>query len=196
MWLANSIVHISTPLFLKVAPEEFYATVQRVNSIVQKQVPLGFKCFLLGCFCCCCTAGLSLGPAVILNKRVCVCVRCACACMLCLYDWEILLSNVEIISWCTAAHYWWQRVEVRFSVYRSCLFVCDREADKCVHVPADHPMHCPAVLWCVWMRTWHHNSKCRLFLLHMQTRYLVEKVLEQENLRLYNRVSALNVIFV
>ena len=69
-------------LTLKVAPEEFYATIQRVNSIVQKQVPLGFKCFLLGCFCCCCTAGLSLGPAMILNKRVSAVCLSVCLCVL------------------------------------------------------------------------------------------------------------------
>ena len=54
----------------KVAREEFGVTIHRVNALVQKSVPLAFKCLFVGCLCCCCTAGLSLGPAVILNKRV------------------------------------------------------------------------------------------------------------------------------
>lgn len=52
----------------RVAPEEFQATIGHVNGILQKQVPLSLKCLLFGCFCCCCTAGLSLGPSIVLNR--------------------------------------------------------------------------------------------------------------------------------
>ena len=54
----------------QVAPEEFQSTIGRVNEILQKQIPLGLKCLLVGCFCCCCTAGLSLGPPIVLNRTV------------------------------------------------------------------------------------------------------------------------------
>lgn len=52
----------------KVAPEEFQATVHYVNILLVKSIPFSVKYLLLGCLCCCCTLGLSLGPVFILNK--------------------------------------------------------------------------------------------------------------------------------
>ncbi|XP_039265177.1 cysteine-rich hydrophobic domain-containing protein 2-like [Styela clava] len=53
----------------RIAPEEFRATVNRINSILKKMVPLNFKWLIIGCLCCCCTLGCSVCPVVFLNKR-------------------------------------------------------------------------------------------------------------------------------
>ncbi|KAM8965371.1 cysteine-rich hydrophobic domain-containing protein 1 isoform 2-T2 [Sarcophilus harrisii] len=53
----------------KVAPEEFKTSVGRVNSCLQKNLPVSVKWLLCGCLCCCCTLGCSLWPVVCLNKR-------------------------------------------------------------------------------------------------------------------------------
>jgi hypothetical protein len=44
-------------LLARVAPEEFKGTVEKVNSILGKALPLQMKWVLFGCFCCCCTLG-------------------------------------------------------------------------------------------------------------------------------------------
>ena len=54
----------------KVAPEEFHETLQRVNSVLKKTLPLNVKWLFCGCICCCCTLGCSLWPVVCLSKRV------------------------------------------------------------------------------------------------------------------------------
>ncbi|XP_003390184.1 PREDICTED: cysteine-rich hydrophobic domain-containing protein 2-like [Amphimedon queenslandica] len=53
----------------KVAPEEFHATLERINSILYKSIPFNLKCLICGCLCCCCTLGISLGPVLYLSKR-------------------------------------------------------------------------------------------------------------------------------
>ncbi|XP_074134444.1 cysteine-rich hydrophobic domain-containing protein 1 isoform X6 [Sminthopsis crassicaudata] len=53
----------------KVAPEEFKTSIGRVNSCLQKNLPVSVKWLLCGCLCCCCTLGCSLWPVVCLNKR-------------------------------------------------------------------------------------------------------------------------------
>ncbi|PAA72168.1 hypothetical protein BOX15_Mlig011730g1 [Macrostomum lignano] len=53
----------------RVAPEEFKQTVERINAILRKTMPLNLKWYICGCFCCCCTLGCSLWPVVCLNKR-------------------------------------------------------------------------------------------------------------------------------
>lgn len=53
----------------QIAPEEFNATVWRINQILSKMVTLNFKWLLFGCLCCCCTLGCSVWPVVCLNKR-------------------------------------------------------------------------------------------------------------------------------
>nr|CAG4638109.1 EOG090X0FHK [Chydorus sphaericus] len=53
----------------KVAPEEFSETLQRVNSVLRKTLPVNVKWLFCGCICCCCTLGCSLWPVVCLSKR-------------------------------------------------------------------------------------------------------------------------------
>lgn len=50
--------------------EEYQSTINGVNAILLKSVPLNLKFLLCGCLCCVCTLGMSLGPVFYLNKRV------------------------------------------------------------------------------------------------------------------------------
>ncbi|XP_058882659.1 cysteine-rich hydrophobic domain-containing protein 2-like isoform X2 [Acipenser ruthenus] len=52
----------------KVAPEEFKASINRVNSCL-KNLPVNVRWLLCGCLCCCCTLGCSIWPVVCLAKR-------------------------------------------------------------------------------------------------------------------------------
>uniref|UniRef100_A0A8C6P0Y2 Cysteine rich hydrophobic domain 2 n=1 Tax=Nothobranchius furzeri TaxID=105023 RepID=A0A8C6P0Y2_NOTFU len=54
----------------KVAPEEFKASINRVNSCLRKTLPVNVRWLLCGCLCCCCTLGFSLWPVICLSKRV------------------------------------------------------------------------------------------------------------------------------
>ncbi|XP_040356788.1 cysteine-rich hydrophobic domain-containing protein 2-like [Ixodes scapularis] len=56
-------------LSAKVAPEEFKATIVRINSVLRKTLPVNVKWLFCGCLCCCCTLGCSLWPVVCLSKR-------------------------------------------------------------------------------------------------------------------------------
>ncbi|XP_040073231.1 cysteine-rich hydrophobic domain-containing protein 2-like [Ixodes scapularis] len=56
-------------LSAKVAPEEFKATMVRINSVLRKTLPVNVKWLFCGCLCCCCTLGCSLWPVVCLSKR-------------------------------------------------------------------------------------------------------------------------------
>ncbi|XP_014298507.1 cysteine-rich hydrophobic domain-containing protein 2 [Microplitis demolitor] len=56
-------------LVSRVAPEEFKATVMRVNSVLKKTLPVNVKWLFCGCVCCCCTLGCSLWPVICLSKR-------------------------------------------------------------------------------------------------------------------------------
>ena len=56
--------------FLQVAPEEFKASINRVNSCLRKTLPVNVRWLLCGCLCCCCTLGFSLWPVICLSKRV------------------------------------------------------------------------------------------------------------------------------
>ncbi|ESO90679.1 hypothetical protein LOTGIDRAFT_217780, partial [Lottia gigantea] len=56
-------------LSAKVAPEEFKATMVRLNSVLKKSLPVNVKWLFCGCVCCCCTLGCSLWPVVCLSKR-------------------------------------------------------------------------------------------------------------------------------
>ncbi|XP_047222664.1 cysteine-rich hydrophobic domain-containing protein 2 isoform X2 [Girardinichthys multiradiatus] len=53
----------------KVAPEEFKASINRVNSCLRKTLPVNVRWLLCGCLCCCCTLGFSLWPVICLSKR-------------------------------------------------------------------------------------------------------------------------------
>lgn len=53
----------------RVAPEEFKATVMRINSVLKKTLPVNVKWLFCGCVCCCCTLGCSLWPVICLSKR-------------------------------------------------------------------------------------------------------------------------------
>ncbi|XP_060772749.1 cysteine-rich hydrophobic domain-containing protein 2 [Neoarius graeffei] len=53
----------------KVAPEEFKASISRVNGCLRKTLPVNVRWLLCGCLCCCCTLGLSLWPVICLSKR-------------------------------------------------------------------------------------------------------------------------------
>ncbi|GAB6023889.1 Cysteine-rich hydrophobic domain-containing protein 2 [Chamberlinius hualienensis] len=56
-------------LSAKVAPEEFKATISRINGVLKKTLPVNVKWLFCGCLCCCCTLGCSLWPVVCLSKR-------------------------------------------------------------------------------------------------------------------------------
>ncbi|KAL1131251.1 hypothetical protein AAG570_010869 [Ranatra chinensis] len=56
-------------LVSRVAPEEYKATVSRVNSVLKKTLPVNVKWLFCGCVCCCCTLGCSLWPVICLSKR-------------------------------------------------------------------------------------------------------------------------------
>uniref|UniRef100_A0A6M2DQ49 Golgin subfamily A member 7/ERF4 domain-containing protein n=1 Tax=Xenopsylla cheopis TaxID=163159 RepID=A0A6M2DQ49_XENCH len=56
-------------LVSRVAPEEFKATISRVNSVLKKTLPVNVKWLFCGCVCCCCTLGCSLWPVICLSKR-------------------------------------------------------------------------------------------------------------------------------
>ncbi|KAI3353269.1 hypothetical protein L3Q82_019805, partial [Scortum barcoo] len=53
----------------KVAPEEFKASINRVNSCLRKTLPVNVRWLFCGCLCCCCTLGFSLWPVICLSKR-------------------------------------------------------------------------------------------------------------------------------
>uniref|UniRef100_A0A8D2EWS1 Golgin subfamily A member 7/ERF4 domain-containing protein n=1 Tax=Theropithecus gelada TaxID=9565 RepID=A0A8D2EWS1_THEGE len=58
----------------KVAPEEFKASINRVNSCLKKNLPVNVRWLLCGCLCCCCTLGCSMWPLCLhwrLSKRKC-----------------------------------------------------------------------------------------------------------------------------
>ncbi|KAM6071508.1 cysteine-rich hydrophobic domain-containing protein 2 isoform 2-T2 [Theristicus caerulescens] len=54
----------------KVAPEEFKASISRVNSCLKKNLPVNVRWLLCGCLCCCCTLGCSMWPVICLSKRI------------------------------------------------------------------------------------------------------------------------------
>ncbi|XP_073661348.1 cysteine-rich hydrophobic domain-containing protein 2 isoform X3 [Tursiops truncatus] len=54
----------------KVAPEEFKASINRVNSCLKKNLPVNVRWLLCGCLCCCCTLGCSMWPVICLSKRL------------------------------------------------------------------------------------------------------------------------------
>ncbi|XP_023244294.1 cysteine-rich hydrophobic domain-containing protein 2 [Centruroides vittatus] len=56
-------------LSAKVAPEEYKATITRINSVLRKTLPVNVKWLFCGCLCCCCTLGCSLWPVICLSKR-------------------------------------------------------------------------------------------------------------------------------
>ena len=57
-------------LHARVAPEEFKATVTRVNVTLRKNLPINVRWLFCGCLCCCCTLGCSMWPVICLSKRV------------------------------------------------------------------------------------------------------------------------------
>lgn len=72
-WRAACTRHsVSSPLCAhpQVAPEEFKASINRVNSCLRKTLPVNVRWLLCGCLCCCCTLGFSLWPVICLSKRV------------------------------------------------------------------------------------------------------------------------------
>jgi len=60
---------MSTSLHARVAPEEFKATVTRVNVTLRKNLPINVRWLFCGCLCCCCTLGCSMWPVICLSKR-------------------------------------------------------------------------------------------------------------------------------
>lgn len=56
-------------LHARVAPEEYKATVSRVNQTLRKNLPINFRWLFCGCLCCCCTLGCSMWPVICLSKR-------------------------------------------------------------------------------------------------------------------------------
>ena len=66
----NIIQCLSYMSYMQVAPEEYKATVTRVNRVLSKTMPVNVRWLLCGCICCCCTLGMSMWPVVCLNKRV------------------------------------------------------------------------------------------------------------------------------
>jgi len=55
---------------VQVAPEEFAATVGKVNAVLERDVPHGVAWFLAGYLVCVCTLGLSLAPALYRRDQV------------------------------------------------------------------------------------------------------------------------------
>ncbi|XP_035205043.1 cysteine-rich hydrophobic domain-containing protein 2-like isoform X2 [Stegodyphus dumicola] len=53
----------------RVAPEEYKATITRVNCVLRKTLPVNVKWLFCGCLCCCCTLGCSLWPVICLSRR-------------------------------------------------------------------------------------------------------------------------------
>ena len=70
LYISLSISHKGFYIHLQVAPEEYKATVTRVNRVLCKTMPVNVRWLLCGCICCCCTLGMSMWPVVCLNKRV------------------------------------------------------------------------------------------------------------------------------
>ncbi|ETN59714.1 cysteine-rich hydrophobic domain-containing protein 2 [Anopheles aquasalis] len=62
-------VQFPAGLVSRVAPEEFKATVMRINAVLKKTLPVNVKWLFCGCVCCCCTLGCSLWPVICLSKR-------------------------------------------------------------------------------------------------------------------------------
>ncbi|XP_055327461.1 cysteine-rich hydrophobic domain-containing protein 2-like isoform X2 [Paramacrobiotus metropolitanus] len=58
-----------TALTSKVAPEEYKATICRINNILHRALPNSVKWLICGCFCCFCTLGCSLWPVICLRRR-------------------------------------------------------------------------------------------------------------------------------
>jgi len=56
-------------LHARVAPEEYKATITRVNSTLRKTLPVNVRWLFCGCLCCCCTLGCSMWPVICLSKR-------------------------------------------------------------------------------------------------------------------------------
>jgi len=56
-------------LHARVAPEEYKATIGRVNSTLRKTLPVNVRWLFCGCLCCCCTLGCSMWPVICLSKR-------------------------------------------------------------------------------------------------------------------------------
>ena len=54
----------------KVAPEEFNATLSRINDTIMKTFMTNLRWLIGGCLCCCCTFGCSFWPVICLSKRV------------------------------------------------------------------------------------------------------------------------------
>ena len=72
MCMCSEIPYVVTGVFncWQVAPEEFAASMNRINSVLRKTLPLNMKWLVCGCLCCCCTLGCSMWPVICLSKRV------------------------------------------------------------------------------------------------------------------------------
>ena len=56
-------------LHARVAPEEYKATITRINVTLRKTLPVNVRWLFCGCLCCCCTLGCSMWPVICLSKR-------------------------------------------------------------------------------------------------------------------------------
>jgi len=63
-------VQIDQFVSFQLAPEEFKATMGRINGLLKKTLAMKINWLICGCICCCCTLGCSLMPALCLNQRV------------------------------------------------------------------------------------------------------------------------------
>lgn len=59
----------------KLAPEEYDATISRINKVLGRTLSTNLKWLFCGCLCCCCTMGMSMWPVVFLNKRTRMCLE-------------------------------------------------------------------------------------------------------------------------
>jgi len=62
--------YFSCSTYSQVAPEEFSATMSRLNGVLKKMLSTSPRWLLCGCLCCCCTMGCSMWPVICLTKRV------------------------------------------------------------------------------------------------------------------------------
>ncbi|CAO1407025.1 unnamed protein product [Diamesa serratosioi] len=56
-------------LLCRVAPEEYSATLNRINFVLKKTLPVNVKWLFCGVVFCCCSCAMSLWPVVCLSKR-------------------------------------------------------------------------------------------------------------------------------
>ncbi|CAH1636044.1 unnamed protein product [Spodoptera littoralis] len=137
----------------RVAPEEYQATVARINSVLKKTLPVNVKWLFCGCVCCCCTLGCSLWPVICLSKRPVAVTRDALAN-------SPHPAGVDLPLYCGRSHH--------IAILGGCDFL---PQETCVEHNAN---------------AYSHPYSERL---NPLTQHSLNKLLEWENSRLYNKLG-------